>query len=99
MNQRRKVWAAIRFWQKLGFDITREMITVTDEYDGKKRGEALRGHIYLAESALAEDMRRVAGLIYKFWAASKPKVGDVREEDLLIDTVVDFGERLLGLQS
>jgi hypothetical protein len=100
MEQRRKVWAAVRFWQKLGFHITREMITVTDEYEGTstKRGEALRGHIYLAESALNEDMRRVAGLIYKFWAQTKPKVGNVKEEDLLIDTVVEFGERLLGLQ-
>ncbi|KKM26551.1 hypothetical protein LCGC14_1583690, partial [marine sediment metagenome] len=38
------------------------------------------------------------GLVYKLYADTKPEIGKVKVEDLLIDTIVDFGERLLGVQ-
>ena len=93
---RRKLWAAVRFWQKLGFNITREDIIVTDQLK-KIRGKALRKKVYLSLFVLDGDMRTVTGLVYKYWSMTKPKVGDVKSEDLLIDTVVDFGERILRL--
>ena len=97
MEQRRKLWAALLFWDRLGMSIPRGIVHVTTDLE-QKRGKALRGHIYLSKFVLEMDMRAITGLVYKLYAHTRPTIGDVKQEDLLIDTVVDFGERILGVQ-
>ena len=97
IGQRRKLWAALTFWGKLGISIPKALIHVTDGL-GQKKGKAISGHVYLSKFVLEMDMRYITGLVYKLYAQTKPVIGDVKQEDLLIDTIVDFGERLLGVQ-
>ncbi len=97
IEQRRKLWAALLFWDKLGFAIPKGLIHVTTEL-GEKKGKAIGGHIYLSKFVLEMDMRRVTGILYKLYSDTRPEIGDVKQQDLLLDTVVDFGERLLGVQ-
>ena len=97
MEKRRKLWAALMFWEKLGIEIPRDTVRVTDALGGGVKGTAQQGMIYLALHVLDRDMRQVAGIIYSLYAQGKHK-GAKDEVSLLIDTIVDFGERILGLQ-
>lgn len=97
MEKRRKLWAALTFWAKLGFNIPKASIRVTDSL-GKSKGKTVGGLIFISLHVLDEPMRKVTGIVYKYYAQTKPKVEGVKEEDLLLDTVVDFGERLLGVR-
>ncbi len=97
MVNRRKLWAALQFWAKLGVGIPRESIRVTDELGKASKGTMHEGTIYLSLHVLDRDMRQVAGIIYSLWARQKHK-GAKDENSLLIDTIVDFGERILGLK-
>ncbi|KKK93555.1 hypothetical protein LCGC14_2691700, partial [marine sediment metagenome] len=85
MEQRRKLWAALMFWGKLGISIPKALIHVTDGL-GQKKGKAISGHIYLSKFVLEMDMRYITGLVYKLYADTKPEIGKVKVEDLLIDT-------------
>ncbi len=97
MIKRRKLWAALQFWAKLGTGIPRESIRVTDKLGNTTKGTFHEGTIYLSLHVLDRDMRQVAGIIYSLWAQHKHK-GAKDENSLLIDTIVDFGERILGLK-
>ncbi len=96
MAKRRKLWAALQFWAKLGIGIPRESVRVTDKL-GEAKGTLHEGTIYLSLHVLDRDIRQVAGIIYSLWAQDKHK-GSKDEMSLLIDTIVDFGERILGLK-
>lgn len=98
MEERRKLWAALRFWAKLGIDIPRNIVLVTEGLGDKKKGTTHHRKIYLSAWMLKRDMRQIAGVVYKLYARTKPELDGVEDDDLLIDTIVDFGERLLGLQ-
>ncbi len=97
MINRRKLWAALQFWSKLGIGIPREMIRVSDKLGDKQKGTIHEGTIYLSLHVLDRDMRQVAGIIYSLWAQHKHK-GAKDENSLLIDTIVDFGERILDIK-
>ncbi|MEE8599104.1 MAG: hypothetical protein V3S69_06295, partial [Dehalococcoidales bacterium] len=96
MANRRKLWAALTFWAKLGIGIPRDSIRVTDKLE-KSKGLVHEGTIYLSLHVLDRDMRQVSGIIYSLWAQQKHK-GAKDENSLLIDTIVDFGERVLDLK-
>ncbi len=96
MINRRKLWAALQFWAKLGIGIPRESVRVTDKLE-KSKGTLHEGTIYLSLHVLDRDVRQVSGIIYSLWARDKHK-GAKDEISLLIDTIVDFGERILGLK-
>ncbi len=96
MENRRKLWAALQFWAKLGIGIPREMIRMTDKL-GSTKGTIHTGTIYLSLHVLDRDMRQVAGIIYSLWARHKHK-GVKDDVSLLVDTIVDFGEQILGLK-
>jgi hypothetical protein len=96
IEQRRKLWAALMFWQRLDLEIPKAIIHVTQDL-GRKKGKIVGGHIYLSQSLLEMDMRHITGKVYKLYAETRPTIGNVKQEDLLIDTIVDFGERLLGV--
>ena len=98
MEKRRKLWAALRFWDKLGIEIPRKDIRVTDALGDRNKGTTHMGTIYLSLHVLDRDMRQVAGIIYGLYARNKHKATELDSISLLIDTIVDFGERLLGLQ-
>ncbi len=97
MAQRRKLWAALLFWQKLDLEIPKAIVHVTEKL-GDKKGKVVGGQIYISKFVLEMGMRLVTGLVYKLYAETKPVIGDIKQEALLIDTIVDFGERILGLQ-
>lgn len=97
MENRRKLWAALQFWAKLGIGIPRESIRVTDQLSANEKGTVHTDIIYLSLHVLDRDMRQVAGIIYSLYARHKHK-GAKDEVSLLIDTIVDFGERILGLK-
>ena len=97
MEQRRKLWAALVFWAKLGIEIPRESVKVTEGLD-KKQGIVVGGVLYVSKFMLEQDMRAISGLMYKLYARTRPKAKEVTEIDILVDTIVDFGERVLGLQ-
>lgn len=96
MVNRRKLWAALQFWAKLGIGIPRESIRVSDKL-GTSKGLIHEDTIYLSLHILDRDMRQVTGVIYSLWAQNKHK-GAKDENSLLIDTIVDFGERVLDLK-
>ena len=96
IEQRRKLWAAHAFWTKLGIEIPRGVVGITTEL-GTGKGKVVAGRIYLSKFVLEMDMRFIAGYLYKLFAETKPTIGNIKQEDLLIDTIVDFGERLLGV--
>ena len=97
MENRRKLWAALKFWGMLGIEIPRDMIRVTDTLGSTSKGTTHEGKLYLSLHVLNRDMRQVAGIIYSLYARNKH--GASKDEiSLLIDTIVDFGERLLGLK-
>ncbi len=98
MQKRRKLWAALHFWAKLGIGIPREMVRVTDQLGANDKGTVHTGTIYLSLHVLDRDMRQVAGIIYGLYARHKYKGDKFDEMSLLIDTIVDFGERLLSLK-
>lgn len=93
LSQRRKLWAALMFWDKLGISIPKDMIRITKE--GTQTHDK---RIYLDIKELDREMRQVAGAVYKAYGSCRPKTEKLTEKDFLIDTVVDFGERLLGLR-
>lgn len=98
IEQRRKLWAALLFWKRLGMPIPKGIVHVTTGLKTRK-GKTIAGHIYLSKFVLEMDMRVVTGLIYKLYAETKPTIEQVKQEDLLIDTIVDFGERILGVST
>ena len=93
MVQRRKLWAALMFWDRLGISISKDMVRVTNE-----KTSTFDKRIYLNIDVLDGEMRQVAGAVYKAYGATRPKAENLTNTDFLIDTVVDFGERILGLQ-
>ncbi len=97
IGQRRKLWAALLFWERLGMAIPKGLVHITTEL-GEKKGKVHMGQIYLSRFVLEMDMRFITGRIYKLYAETKPIIGTTKQEDLLIDTIVDFGERVLGVQ-
>ncbi|MEE8598706.1 MAG: hypothetical protein V3S69_04230 [Dehalococcoidales bacterium] len=97
MEQRRKLWAALMFWQKLGYEIPKGIVHVTDSLQ-RKKGKALGGHIYISKFVLEMDMNFVTGFVYKLYTQSKPEIDDISYDDLLLYTLVDLGERALGLR-
>jgi hypothetical protein len=98
MELRRKLLAGILFWAKLGYEIPRENVRVTKDFGVDKQGKVVGTCIYLAYDVLERPMREVTGILLKHYFSTLPTMKDVKESDLLLDTVVDFGERLLGLQ-
>lgn len=97
MEHRRKLWAALRFWAKLGIEIPRENIFVTDSPKVTK-GKHEDARIFIPIKMLGEDMRYVTGAVYRLYVETRPKAQNVSQSELLVDTIVDFGERLLGLK-
>jgi hypothetical protein len=97
IGERRKLWAALVFWSKLGINIPRDSVHVTDTL-GESKGVIFEQDIYISKHVLKGDMRHLAGQIYKLYTHTRPKLNKVTSEQLLIDTIVDFGERLLDLQ-
>ena len=93
MEKRRKLWAALMFWGKLGIHIDKDMVKMT-----KENTQVFGERIYLNEDVLLKDMRYVAGQVYKAYAQTRPKTENLTHTDFLVDTLVDFGERILGVQ-
>ena len=96
IEQRRRLWAALHFWDRLGIPIPKAIVHITNDM-GTKKTKSLGGQIYISKFVLEMDMRHLTGLLYKAYAETRPKIGDIKQEDLLIDTIVDFGEQLLGV--
>lgn len=96
VEARRKLWAACKFWAKLGFEIDHKEIRVTNDKKVED-GKAYYGTIYIAQRVLDEDMRYIAGVIYRQYIAIKHKSRNKIEAELLVDTIVEMGERILGL--
>ncbi len=96
LTQRRKLWAALRFWNMLGIEFPKSIVHITTDLKQEK-GKVANGHIYLSKFVLEMDMRFITGYIYKLYAQTKPQIDGVKQEDLLIDTIVEFGERVLGV--
>lgn len=97
IEKRRRLWAALTFWAKLGFNIPRTSVMVAERLEGSKNYKVIGGRIYLDYAVLSNDMRWLTGIIFKAYCDTKPKIGDTAREDLFLDTLVDFGEQLLGV--
>lgn len=96
MEQRRKLLAAHVFWKKLGLEIPRNLVHITADM-GSTEGKVINRKIYLSKFVLDMEMRHITGLLYKLYSQTKPTIGSVVQTDLLLDTLVEFGERLLGV--
>jgi len=96
MEQRRKLWAALVFWDNLGITIPKSIVHVTTKINQQKV-KVVGGHMYISKFVLEMDMRFITGLMYKAYADTKPTIGGVKQDELLLDTLVDFGEQILGV--
>lgn len=96
IEQRRKLWAAQVFWSRLGIEIPKEIVHVTSDKKITK-GVAVNGHIYLAQATLERSMRYLTAFLYQLYADTKPSIQGTTRSELLLDTLVEFGERLLGV--
>jgi len=95
IETRKKLWAACRFWGKLGYEIDHKEVLIAHTLDDA--GATYGGTIYLAEKTLAEDVRTIAGVIFRHHIGIKHEAKKMLEGELLVDTIVVMGERILGL--
>ncbi len=96
LKERHKLRAARMFWEKLGIDLGDRKLFVAADL-GKKRGKIHKGDIYIDRRILSKDMRVVCSTLYRYYLKDTYKGLETSETDILADTLVDFGERILGL--
>lgn len=96
IERRRKLRAALMFWRQLGIAIPSTLIHITNDKLIKK-SKVIGTHMYLAEDMLDTSMRDLTGHLYKMYSDTKPSIGNATTTDILVDTIVEFGERLLGV--
>lgn len=90
---RRKLRAALMFWGKLGISMPVDIVRIT-----KEDSTTFDHRIYLKVDELDKTMREVAGAVYKLYAQCHYKEAKhLGKSDFMVDTIVDFGERILGV--
>ena len=100
MAQRRKLLAALLFWKRLGLEIPKGDVFITDGImSNRKWGIIVNHQFYMSIKVLDKDMRAVTGIVYSLFSKTKASIDDVKEMSLMLDTLVEFGERILGIDA